>query len=66
MCAGSEDHAGVEQNLNTVLRVLWVQPLGYDKKLFADGQRLIILLPVVFPVLVLDVGQLDLQRAEVH
>ena len=38
MRAGSEDHAGVEQNLNTVLRVLRVQPLGYDKKLAAINQ----------------------------
>ena len=65
MRAGAEDHAGVEQNLDAVLRVLRVQPLRHDQQLFADGQRLVILLPVVFPVLVLDIGQLHVQRAEV-
>ena len=48
-----------------MLRVFRVQPLGHDQQLFADGQRLVILLPVVFPVLVLDIGQLHVQRAEV-
>ena len=64
--AGAEDHAGVEQDLDAVFRVFRVQPLRNDQQPFADGQRLIVPLPVVFPVLVLDVCQLHVERAEVH
>ena len=53
-----------QQDLDAVLRVFRVRHSGTTSS-FADGQRLVILLPVVFPVLVLDIGQLHVQRAEV-
>ena len=66
MRAGAEDHAGVEQNGDAVLRILRREPLRHDQKPLTDGQRLIILLPAVFPVLVADVGQRDLKRTEIY
>ena len=57
MRAGAEDHAGVEQDDDAVVRVFGVEPFRHDKQLLADGERLIILFPVVFPVFVADVGE---------
>ena len=65
MRAGAEDHAGVEQDDDAVVRVFGVEPFGHNKQLLADGERLIILFPVVFPVFVADVGERDLKRAKV-
>ena len=62
--AGSEDHAGVQQHLHAVLRVFRMQPLGHDQKPAADFKRLIILLPVVFPVLVLHVLERHIEGSE--
>ena len=63
--AGAEDHARVEQDDDTVLRVFGVEPFRHDKQLLADGEGLIILFPVVFPVLIADIGERDLKRAKV-
>lgn len=62
--AGAEDHARVEQDLHALLRIFRMQPLRHDQQPLADGQRLIILFPAVFPVLIADVCQRDLERAE--
>ena len=49
MRAGSEQQAGVEAQRNLALLGAF-DPLRHNKKLLADLERLIVLLPVVFPV----------------
>ena len=64
--ARAEDHAGVKANFCPALRVFRVQPLRHNEQTLADGQRLVILLPAIFPVLVAHILQNDHERAKVH
>ena len=64
MRAGSEDHAGVQNHRNPVGLRLLRHPLGQHNQALADGNGLVVLLPIVLPVLILHRGGLQLQGAE--
>ena len=58
VAAGAEDEARIEPQRHAPVGGLLL-PRGDDDELFPDGQGLIILLPVVFPVLVGDDARFD-------
>ena len=65
MAAGAEDEARIEPQRHAPVRGLFL-PRGDDDELFPDGQGLIILLPVVFPVLVGNDARLDAVARRAH
>ena len=65
MGAGAEDHAGVEEEGDALLRIVGPEPFGDDEKPLADGDGLVVRFPIVFPVLVAAQGGLDGEGAEV-
>ena len=65
MGAGAEDHAGIQPDGQAVGILVGIQPLGNNHKALTDGDGLIVLLPVVLPVLVLEVGDSNFQGAKI-
>ena len=64
MLTGTEGGGGVDLQNDAIVAGIFL-PSGLDDKAVADGQGMEELLPVIRPVLLVHVGEGDLQRAQI-